>query len=45
MNLFRLINNFSLLGLGISATKTGNNFEIKVLTGMKSFKVKGKVQD
>ena len=28
-------------GLGISATKTGNNFDIKVLTGMKSFNVKG----
>jgi len=27
--------------LGISATKTGNNFNIKVLTGMKSFNVKG----
>jgi hypothetical protein len=30
-----------LIGLGISATKTGNNFDIKVLTGMKSFNVKG----
>ncbi|UJR31139.1 hypothetical protein I4U23_018646 [Adineta vaga] len=28
-------------GLGISATKAGNNFNIKVLTGMKSFTVKG----
>lgn len=28
-------------GLGISASKTGNNFDIKVLTGMKSFNVKG----
>ncbi|CAF1233028.1 unnamed protein product [Adineta steineri] len=28
-------------GLGISATKTGNDFDIKVLTGMKSFNVKG----
>ncbi|CAF1431772.1 unnamed protein product, partial [Adineta ricciae] len=28
-------------GLGISATKTGNNFNIRVLTGMKSFAVKG----
>ncbi|CAF0806671.1 unnamed protein product [Adineta ricciae] len=28
-------------GLGISATKNGNNFDIKVLTGMKSFNVKG----
>lgn len=27
--------------MGISATKTGNNFDIKVLTGMKSFNVKG----
>jgi hypothetical protein len=27
--------------LGISATKAGNNFNIKVLTGMKSFSVKG----
>ncbi len=27
--------------MGISATKTGNNFNIKVLTGMKSFNVKG----
>jgi hypothetical protein len=27
--------------LGISASKTGNNFDIKVLTGMKSFNVKG----
>jgi hypothetical protein len=31
-----------LLGLGITATKTGNTFDIKVLTGLKSFKVKGK---
>ncbi|CAF0741101.1 unnamed protein product [Adineta steineri] len=28
-------------GLGISATKTGTNFDIKVLTGMKSFYIKG----
>ncbi|CAF1402787.1 unnamed protein product, partial [Rotaria sordida] len=28
-------------GLGVSATKTGNQFDIKVLTGMKSFTVKG----
>lgn len=27
--------------MGISATKTGNNFDVKVLTGMKSFNVKG----
>jgi hypothetical protein len=27
--------------LGISATKIGNKFDIKVLTGMKSFNVKG----
>lgn len=31
----------SRIGLGISATKTGNNFDVKVLTGMKSFNVKG----
>jgi hypothetical protein len=31
----------SFVGLGLSATKTGNNFDIKVLTGMKSFHVKG----
>ena len=36
-----LPNTISFLGLGISATKTGNNFDIKVLTGMKSFNVKG----
>ncbi|CAF0993491.1 unnamed protein product, partial [Didymodactylos carnosus] len=28
-------------GLGVKATKTGNNFDIEVLTGMKSFNVKG----
>ncbi|UJR15532.1 hypothetical protein I4U23_002471 [Adineta vaga] len=28
-------------GLGISATRNGNNFDVKVLTGMKSFNVKG----
>ncbi|CAF4982614.1 unnamed protein product, partial [Rotaria socialis] len=28
-------------GLGLSATKDGSNFDIKVLTGMKSFNVKG----
>ena len=28
-------------GLGVSATKTGNKFDIKVLTGMKYFTVKG----
>ncbi|CAF1498906.1 unnamed protein product [Rotaria sp. Silwood1] len=28
-------------GLGVSATKTGNKFDIRVLTGMKSFTVKG----
>jgi hypothetical protein len=27
--------------LGVSASKNGNNFDIKVLTGMKSFNVKG----
>ncbi len=27
--------------MGISATNTGDNFDIKVLTGMKSFNVKG----
>ncbi|CAF4997369.1 unnamed protein product, partial [Rotaria socialis] len=27
-------------GLGLSATKDGSNFDIKVLTGMKSFNVK-----
>ena len=35
------IHQISSLGLGISATKTGSNFDIKVLTGMKSFNVKG----
>ena len=35
------IETFVRLGLGISATKNGNNFDIKVLTGMKSFNVKG----
>ena len=34
-----------MIGLGISATKTGNNFDIKVLTGMKSFNVKGTQTD
>lgn len=29
------------LGLGVSATVTGNNYNIKCLTGMKSFTVKG----
>jgi hypothetical protein len=33
--------NIIFLGLGVSATKTGNTFDIKVLTGMKSFNVKG----
>jgi flagellar basal body rod protein FlgG len=32
---------FLFLGLGISATKTGNKFDIKVLNGMKFFTVKG----
>jgi hypothetical protein len=39
--IYILIKQRSFLGLGISATKAGNNFNIKVLTGMKSFSVKG----
>ena len=31
----------SRLGLGVAVTKTGNQFDVKVLTGMKSFNVKG----
>ena len=40
-SLVRIQSSSFVLGLGISATKTGNNFDIKVLTGMKSFNVKG----
>jgi len=39
--IYILIKQRSFLGLGISATKAGNSFNIKVLTGMKSFSIKG----
>jgi len=38
---FFLFQKLLFLGLGISVTKTGNNFNARVLTGMKSFTVKG----
>ena len=31
----------SRLGMGVAVTKTGNSFDVKILTGMKSFNVRG----